>query len=99
MNKKIFDIIILGYKNTYIFYILSTKDVFPDEHLLIQGGGKSLVVGGFIRLTIGCLWSTLLNAFQEVYQLPVVFAEEGSACIGVALAVRDLHLARRKRTR
>ena len=38
MNKKIFDIIILGYKNTYIFYILSTKDVFPDEHLLIQGG-------------------------------------------------------------
>jgi hypothetical protein len=29
----------------------------------------------------------------------VVFAEEGSACIGAALAVRDLSMARRKRTR
>ena len=33
----------------------------------------------------------LMSEFQDVFQMPVEFTSEGSACIGAALAARDAH--------
>lgn len=61
-------------------------DMMPPE-MLVEAGLTRIVGSG------ACLSrNPVLKAeVQEVYKLPVEFASEGSACIGAALAIIDVH--------
>ena len=57
---------------------------------MLQEAGILRIVGSGACLTRN---PVLKSEFQDVYQMPVEFMEEGSACIGAALAALDVNFA------
>ena len=64
------------------------EDMMSPE--LLQEAGIQRIVGSGACLTRN---PVLKSEFQDVYQMPVEFMEEGSACIGAALAALDVNFA------
>ena len=57
---------------------------------MLQEAGIQRIVGSGACLTRN---PVLKSEFQDVYQMPVEFLDEGSACIGAALAALDVNFA------
>ena len=58
-----------------------------DETELTQQSGKTRIIGSGACL---CRNPVLMEEVQNVYDMPVEFTSEGSACIGAALAMIDV---------
>ena len=55
---------------------------------MLKEAGINRIVGSGACLTRN---PVLKSEFQEIYDMPVEFLEEGSACIGAALAALNVH--------
>ncbi len=64
---------------------LNLADMMPPE--MLTGAGLTRIVGSGAALSRN---PVLRAQMQEVYKLPVEFSDEGSACVGAALALIDL---------
>lgn len=59
-----------------------------SPQMLTQDAGLTRIIGSGACLSRN---PVLMQELQDIYQMPVEFTSEGSACIGAALAAMDTH--------